>query len=102
MIWLESEAKTKWCPQSRVMVTSFEGPVGVSPPSHNRRVDATSIKDVGPCIASACMAWRWDRLEEVKEGGDHPHKWPDVAPCHSKDTERRFVRFGYCGLAGRP
>jgi hypothetical protein len=60
----EEEAKGKWCPMAKV--ASIDGD-GV-----NRRHDGAPNRGA-ICIASSCMAWRWD----------------------SKTT-------GYCGLAGRP
>lgn len=57
----EAEAKKKWCPFTRIA----EGDTTI-----NR-----GYVDLTCCIASACMAWRWDGL---------------------------FRNTGYCGLASRP
>lgn len=41
------------------------------------------------CLASGCMAWRWEQSDEEWEGlGYLPG--------------RNAFRHGYCGLAGRP
>lgn len=76
----EEEARGKWCP----FVRTGNG---------NNRVSAPPIKAgapladeaVGPCIASACMAWRWierrnPQMHEVVLTSTH----------------------GYCGLASQP
>jgi len=62
----EDEAKTKWCPFRRGVE---QWPSGVT------------IKIGEPCIASACMAWRWGQT-----AGEGPF---------SIDYGT-----GYCGLAG--
>lgn len=71
----EDEAKTKWCPFVRAVLP------GTTLPAGNRGVgpDGTEGVKGARCIASACMAWRWDERT-------------DYAP----------VRQGYCGLAGSP
>lgn len=84
----EDEAKTKWCPQTRVAAA---GPVGGS--FWNRSLDDAGVETgenttsahvkLSRCIGSACMAWRrwyFDPLVGQREGQDG----------------------GYCGLAGRP
>lgn len=72
MLITEEEAKTRWCPYSRVLIENqgdgsydagnrwqIEGP----PPINSK------------CLGSICMAWRFEQ-----EGSTH----------------------GYCGLAGKP
>lgn len=54
----EEEARKKWCPAYRVSSGGYQD---------NR-------KDVGRCLASGCMAWRW----------------------------YVFAKGGWCGLAGEP
>lgn len=75
----EGEAKTKWCPYVR-------GPdvAGLGPVAANRTFEGEP-RNGARCIASGCMAWRW-------EGGGPPDpNWSDP------DKAR-----GYCGNAGRP
>lgn len=77
MMLTEAEAKTKWCPFARITLQHDGTNV-----SWNRICtddDKLSLTEHVRCIASECMAWRW-------EGGNPP------APNHYKH--------GYCGLAG--
>ena len=69
----EDEAKSKWCPMVRIHEQPAEGK-GPNMYAYNR----PGIMGQMTCIASECMAWRWQ-----KEYGDGK-------------TE------GYCGLAGTP
>ena len=51
----EDEAKTKWCPQSRVSSVGSTGRAGINRDDYggkNKTPDGTN------CIASGCMAWR--------------------------------------------
>lgn len=85
----EDEAKSKWCPFSRVAADlQQEGTViGVSP-AFNRRTTAECPRGStvygSLCIGSACMAWRPGTLTENGER---------VYPPEGH---------GYCGLAGKP
>lgn len=117
----EDEAKTKWCPASRVN--------GTGTPSDD--VVLTSNRpthDAYNCIGSACMAWRWsDGDQEMVavyipkadlKGSPALHapgkEWAYVGPHHNNSTylddnhywfKRPWVpgaRGGYCGLAGQP
>lgn len=71
----EDEARQKWCPFVRVAYPESIGGCNVI----NRLYNTPSP---GPCrcIASGCMAWRWE------EG----------APVLS------YTGHGFCGLAGEP
>lgn len=90
----EGEAKKLWCPQvTLASVIAF---------AVDKITDGTADQSAPTkCIASGCAMWRWHELREVTVG-QHPHDWPDMKTFHSADTTRRFIRFGYCGLAGRP
>jgi hypothetical protein len=61
----EDEAKERWCPFVRLSANRFRGE-GVTEHQATR------------CIASECMAWRWDLAEGEWSGK---------------------LRLGYCGLA---
>jgi hypothetical protein len=88
----EEQATTKWCPYTRVAPSdmgakdddkSFNVPNGA--PVCNR-IQVAGSKRPGMthamnCIASACMAWRWDDELLPK-----PHR----------------LSQGHCGLAGKP
>lgn len=71
----EDEAKTKWCPFARVL-SSLQHGIG------NRDVRGGSYSPGALCIASACMAWRWD-----------------VEGATANETHYSSTH-GYCGLAG--
>jgi hypothetical protein len=62
----EDEAKTKWCPFTRVMNINGQG--------GGNRWDKSGAPAHSPnnslCIGSACMAWRWgERLESERYCG---------------------------------
>lgn len=90
----EGEAKTKWCPFARVAepwqyADTLVKPVPVA--AINRGSDGL-MREPGPnclCIASACMAWRWQPQGSV----DNPLQRPGVG-----QSVKRVL--GYCGLAG--
>lgn len=78
----EDEAKTKWCPFARtVTVTDGEVVPGTSGNRHHYESDIVSYDHPNNCIASECMAWRWDAGENVSNP-------------NPKNTDQ-----GYCGLA---
>ena len=87
----EEEAKTKWCPHA---VASHTNPrAGFD--------DATKdSRPVFPCIASACMAWRWDAMAH----GEALDDWWEAANIAGvqRGPEPELASFGYCGLAGKP
>jgi hypothetical protein len=74
----EAEAKTKWCPFSRVQM--FERTSETDNPPVNRH-DCNVH-----CVASYCMAWRW----RDSWGTLPKDNWPQNA----QDPR------GFCGLAG--
>ena len=92
----EDEAREKWCPHAVASHTDprrgFRGEAPTNLDGRERQVEKEF-----PCIASACMAWRW-------AGG--PRKADEVRP-HMREGETlgqaysRMCR-GYCGLAGGP
>jgi len=89
----EDEAKTKWC---FAAVASHTDPRrGFEPPPEpstdgiiyrDKNAPASTPKQF-PCIASACMAWRWASWKQRVTSYD---------PGYGDKTN------GYCGLAGKP
>lgn len=72
----EPEARTKWCPFARAFSPVMD--------EHAETVAAASVnrQESGAdpwcrCLASDCMAWRWDERHQTELNG-------------------------YCGLAGKP
>ena len=51
---LPSVARQKWCPFARTV--------------ENRWVDGGQVRP--PCIADACMMWRWSETDPDIRGGD--------------------------------
>ena len=112
----ENEAKTKWCPM-------FRSSVEPNGSADNRGImNEAGCHKSTLCIASECMAWRWDwtpedhtRLGQHKPEGNG---WVDTgileiskaqpagAPlktekCQSWGKSRRPEWTGHCGLAGQ-
>jgi len=82
----EEEAKTKWCPSARSFSSTGESATAVN---------QEAGKPCTPCIASACMMWRW---------GQYPTAWI-CPPGGGEGVPTRFAQSntdGYCGLAGKP
>lgn len=56
----EPEAKTKWCPLSRLLTIDAEGTIYSG---FNRGYDqqdrSAIIHESAKCLGSACMFWRW-------------------------------------------
>lgn len=76
-----AQASKRWCPFVRIREYQ-EG--GVEGTAVNRSFDsADSAANGSLCLASGCMAWRWDI----------GHEW--------EDEERRDEARGFCGLAGQ-
>ncbi len=70
-----SEAHEKWCPFGRTYAYANDTAVTVN---ENDARGSTSAR----CIASGCMAWRWESLDATVVVLDKPPH-------------------GFCGLAGR-
>jgi hypothetical protein len=78
----EKQAREKWCPHSRDSSTG--GNRARFGAQEALQYEAEACADF-PCIASACMAWRWAGWEIDPKSG---------RPIVSKPVA------GYCGLAG--
>lgn len=115
----EDEARTKWCPFARAAEPQRFGDNGPMAPvaAVNRGSDALRDPSWSPnvlCIASACMAWRFNPAEIeqrwVREGVDPDPSREDgwqisTATKGPGFTTRLWWRpvkspAGYCGLAG--
>jgi hypothetical protein len=109
----EDEAKTKWCPFARDSNTGGNrirygaGSDDAPPPEYGGEAAAEF-----PCIASACMAWRWSEakrtaafLEAVQRhmaAQPRPNFNTAVQAVYA-ETGGQFERVeGHCGLAGAP
>ena len=80
----EAEARKCWCPFGRVAMLE-DKMLQTGMPAFNRVAEAARARHSDAatmCIASECMAWRWDG-EPISEL-NHPN-----------------MR-GHCGLAGKP
>ena len=69
----EEEAKRNFCPEKLILICKEEATL-------------SSME----CIASRCMAWRWEPIDIE-----------DAVYGHAASTNQSNRR-GYCGLAGRP
>jgi hypothetical protein len=92
--YTEDEARGKWCPFARSVAPVDYGyrdrvgnPILQAAP-HNRDNPNGSIP---ACIASSCMAWRWESEKPLK----------DIDLVNSEVVEIK-PRLGYCGLCGKP
>lgn len=83
----EEEAKTKWCPMSRLAWLNED--MGKTAITANRWGHGEPLGG-STCIGSACMMWRWD----YPKGEKHF----DAEGSLRKDVD---FRLGYCGLAGK-
>lgn len=88
----EEQAKTKWCPFSRVVDTERYWP------PHNRRSpeegNTCGIPVTCLCIASDCGVWQWEVTpESAARAAEMRERYPL--------SEAPTVAIGYCGLARR-
>lgn len=98
----EAEARKCWCPFARnVQIGGASEPYQFSQPFNRLSTDNGKSCDgfndnpeAARCIASDCMAWRWNEAAakaEIPEHGYVSHTTTIVDPA-----------IGYCGLAGTP
>jgi hypothetical protein len=81
MILTEEEAKTRWCPFARQLMRAGDT---WAPANRDRDYD-----DMCLCIASQCMAWRWNNAMSEAEFVKMATTGETKAPV------------GFCGLAGK-
>ena len=87
----ETEAKQRWCPMVRMAEEEGSGFAG----TWNRTWRSRPIPnpDECRCIASDCAMWRWTD-DSAWEG--------DGLERTAEESDGKWVRRGYCGLAGKP
>ena len=83
----EDEARKLWCPFARVIHFHDNDGLGQAPAAGNRGCHGDP-KTEARCIASDCMAWRWN--------SNYDHSGDSTAAMQN----RRNGYGGYCGLAG--
>jgi hypothetical protein len=67
-MYTEEEAKTKWCPFARLMLTVNEGDRPILGVGGVNRYGKDGVDQaLGTCIGSQCMAWRWEVPESEFE-----------------------------------
>lgn len=84
----EEEAKTKWCPYATIFSED------------SRHLETAQLPGgfvSARCIASECMAWRWEE-EEYLNAMEH---YEAVTPIEGVACIPPSPR-GWCGLAGKP
>lgn len=86
----EDEAKTKWCPFARTVLQVDSAGDALSIGNRHYHNDGPASF----CIASSCMAWRWDQ---------EPIRWSGRPGESMKPSEwEPSAEQGFCGLAGKP
>jgi hypothetical protein len=99
----EEEARKKWCPYARTL----EQDVAFNPVSEKWEATFAGVNrsvqdsDRHRCIASGCMAWRFepDRWRH-KRGGE---EWTETRETNGYGGRGlKLPTSGYCGLAGKP
>lgn len=110
----EEEAKTKWCPFTRVTTANRDGS-GSRPRNRVVEVSAGQVERElsenlagTSCIASACMAWRWAGREDLSrlELEARIHRPEVVYMVQRRMSDQREAQHidgpsGFCGLAGK-
>lgn len=85
MLRTEEEARQCWCPFAR---------------SDSRPAITVAVSIFGncTCVASECQAWRQSKKSAWQRGD----KWFFTEKEPENYSSGRWVKIGYCGLAGRP
>lgn len=112
MLVTEEEAKTRWCPHTRVIFEDA-GTGNRWPGADDLLLPINSM-----CLGPGCMAWRWREgefeirfthpTEAAPVGGNwaahplQPAEVPDFNGVMTRWRRRTPVRHGFCGLAGSP
>ena len=104
----EEEAKTKWCPFARVMISADSdggGAFAVKGPIALGSANRFKANERAACIASECMAWRWRTVPNPAWKPDASMMMAQyLAPNPYSQTPAGIASStdGYCGLAGAP
>jgi hypothetical protein len=61
MVLTEDDAKTKWCPETRVAITAGMAANRTASMSEDGRGYANIFEETR-CLGSGCMLWRWQSL----------------------------------------
>lgn len=105
MLKTEEEARKLWCAHSRIGRYEGDSSLGIGGAAVNRfwselkrwfgwDLEIEELEECSTnCIASQCMAWRWERVRQIVPAKD-PRAEQGV---RFVDGER-----GFCGLAGKP
>ena len=105
MILTEEEAKTKWCPETRIHEVRGAG-VYVNKPITDENPHGHANAASVMCIGSACMAWRWYGMKVHADGSIYTTREAYRAASGldqlSEKDKEAAVAVGYCGKAGNP
>jgi hypothetical protein len=91
MLLTEQEARLRWCPLARSL---WANEVHLGGPSH-QYVGAAGVNrdtpngNIPACIASSCMAWRFQDAKQVRD-----------IDLVTSDVVDEIPRRGYCGAFG--
>lgn len=88
----EEEAKKRWCPFVRAVYANASGMAAV-----NR--DGKRMHPGAACIASECMAWRWEFVET--EDSKRHRAGRGISTYPPPEAVYEQTDKGCCGLAGR-
>jgi hypothetical protein len=88
MLLTEDQAKQRWCPHARSVGYLNTSNTNTAIAGYNRDHPSGQIP---ACIASSCMAWRFNEPKQVRD-----------LDLVTGDVVAEKPRLGYCGLSGKP
>lgn len=94
-MYTEEEAKTKWCPFARQLVSIETDDPLRKGPQFATSANRYQNNDMAACISSACMAWC--AIHQWRYHSNEPWLTGDDG---GGAVEERTV--GFCGLIGKP
>lgn len=96
----EAQAKERWCPFARSL--AIGGAANAVAAVNIATVKGEEYRP--PCIASACMAWRWDNKQGLFNLTEGHWQEPGTVYADSDVMQERIrhadPKVGRCGLAG--